>query len=173
MEKSWSRSPRSVQGSRSRQLMLCDECKNALDNDYAYSYYDCSCFYEDNTCTNHTVITCVAEHWLWRRINRCVQGQRDLSCRTQVRNLKNVCITFVQRWTNVEDVGSTLYKCYTIFLCLLGSVWKWEGQYLKVGPAYPRWTSCEAMESNVYWRHNILTFKVDPRTERIKNLLWP
>ena len=27
---------------------------------------------------------------------------------------------FVQCWTNVEDVGSTLYKCYTNVLSLLG-----------------------------------------------------
>ena len=27
---------------------------------------------------------------------------------------------FVQCWTNVEDVGPTLYKCYTNVLCLLG-----------------------------------------------------
>ena len=33
---------------------------------------------------------------------------------------QNICITFVQCWSNVEDVGPTLYKCYTIFLCLLG-----------------------------------------------------
>ena len=29
----------------------------------------------------------------------------------------NICITFVQCWTNGEDVGPTLYKCYTsVFL---------------------------------------------------------
>ena len=28
---------------------------------------------------------------------------------------------FIQCWTNVEDVGPTLYKCYTNVLCLLGS----------------------------------------------------
>ena len=33
----------------------------------------------------------------------------------------NICITFVQCWTNVEDVGPTLYKCYTNVLCLLGA----------------------------------------------------
>ena len=27
---------------------------------------------------------------------------------------------FVQCWANVEDVGTTLYKCYTNVLCLLG-----------------------------------------------------
>ena len=26
----------------------------------------------------------------------------------------------MQRWTNVFDVGPTLYKCYTNVLCLLG-----------------------------------------------------
>ena len=25
---------------------------------------------------------------------------------------RNICITFVQCWTNVEDVGPTLYKCF-------------------------------------------------------------
>ena len=34
---------------------------------------------------------------------------------------KNICITFVQCWTNVEDVGPTLYKCCTNSLCLLGN----------------------------------------------------
>ena len=34
---------------------------------------------------------------------------------------KNFCITFVQCWSNVEDVGPTLYKCYTKVLCFLGS----------------------------------------------------
>ena len=35
---------------------------------------------------------------------------------------QNICITFIQCWTNVEDVGPTLYKCYTNVLCLLGSL---------------------------------------------------
>ena len=33
---------------------------------------------------------------------------------------QNICITFVQCWINVEDVGPTLYKCYTNVLCSLG-----------------------------------------------------
>ena len=33
---------------------------------------------------------------------------------------QNICITFIQRQTNVFDVGPTLYKCYTNVLCLLG-----------------------------------------------------
>ena len=32
---------------------------------------------------------------------------------------KNNCIAFVQCWTNVEDVGPTLYKWYTNLSCLL------------------------------------------------------
>ena len=32
---------------------------------------------------------------------------------------QNICITFVQCWTNVKDVGPTLYKCYANVLCLL------------------------------------------------------
>ena len=32
----------------------------------------------------------------------------------------NICMTFVQFWTNVEDVGPTLYECYANVLCLLG-----------------------------------------------------
>ena len=33
-----------------------------------------------------------------------------------------MCITFIQCWTNVFDVGPALYKCYTNVLCLLGRV---------------------------------------------------
>ena len=32
----------------------------------------------------------------------------------------NICITIIQCWSNVEDVGSTLNKCYTNVVCLLG-----------------------------------------------------
>ena len=35
-----------------------------------------------------------------------------------------IFITVVQRWTNVEDVGPTLYKCYTNALCLLRDVYR-------------------------------------------------
>ena len=37
---------------------------------------------------------------------------------------QNICITFVQRWPNVSDVGPALYKCYrsTNVFCLLG-IW--------------------------------------------------
>ena len=33
---------------------------------------------------------------------------------------QNICITFVQWWTNVFDVGPPLYKCYTHVLRLRG-----------------------------------------------------
>ena len=33
----------------------------------------------------------------------------------------NIRITFVQGWTNVEDVRPALYKCYTNVLGLLGT----------------------------------------------------
>ena len=32
----------------------------------------------------------------------------------------NICIPFIQGWTNVEDIGLTLYTCYSNVLCLLG-----------------------------------------------------
>ena len=34
--------------------------------------------------------------------------------------IQNICITFIRCRINVEDVGPTLYKCYTNVLCLLG-----------------------------------------------------
>ena len=45
----------------------------------------------------------------------CIKYQWVTSQQTQ-----NICVTFVQRRTNVFDVGATLYKCYTNVLCLLG-----------------------------------------------------
>ena len=41
----------------------------------------------------------------------------------EIQHTQKICITFVQCWANVEDVGPTLYKCYrpTHVLCLLGS----------------------------------------------------
>ena len=35
--------------------------------------------------------------------------------------MRNICITFIQCWSNVEDVGPMLYKCYANGLCLLGT----------------------------------------------------
>ena len=39
--------------------------------------------------------------------------------RTVRHQTQNICITFVQCRTNVEDVGPMLYKCYTNVLYLL------------------------------------------------------
>ena len=36
-----------------------------------------------------------------------------------VQQTQNICITCIQCWTNVEDAGPTLYKCYTNVLRLL------------------------------------------------------
>ena len=47
-------------------------------------------------------------------------GQRGMRVLFNIPANTNICITFVQCWTNVEYVGPTLYKCYTKKLCLLG-----------------------------------------------------
>ena len=39
---------------------------------------------------------------------------------TEYLSQQNMCITFLQCWTNVENVGPSLYKCYRYVLCLLG-----------------------------------------------------
>ena len=50
---------------------------------------------------------------------------------------QNICITFVQCWANVDDVGPTLYKCYSNVFCLLGcrariSQQDWDWFWLKI-----------------------------------------
>ena len=35
---------------------------------------------------------------------------------------QNICLTYLQFWTNVEDFRPTLYKFYANVLCLLGAV---------------------------------------------------
>ena len=43
-----------------------------------------------------------------------------LTLRMLTQEAQNICITnFVQCWTNVEDFGPALCKCYTNVLCLL------------------------------------------------------
>ena len=39
---------------------------------------------------------------------------------------QNICITFIQCWTNVFDVDPTLYKCYTNVLFLLAYIVRWD-----------------------------------------------
>ena len=40
--------------------------------------------------------------------------------RVYAQQAQNIRKAFVQRRTNVEDVGPTLYKCYANALCFLG-----------------------------------------------------
>ena len=44
---------------------------------------------------------------------------RTISGLMLTQQTQNICITFTQRRTNVEDVGPTLYKCNTNVLYLL------------------------------------------------------
>ena len=67
---------------------------------------------------------------------------------------------FIQCWTNVEDVGPTLYKCYTIVLCLLGptrNVTKLVYQ-LRAFPANVKRDECDEIVSQS-------CFKVGPASE--------
>ena len=57
-------------------------------------------------------------------------GKRDLRTTrlTHAQQTQNICITFRHLYnvgpaskTDVEDIGPTLYKCYTPVLCLLGA----------------------------------------------------
>ena len=59
-------------------------------------------------------INLLSHHRAYIMIHHSILPVLGLSQWTQ-----NICIPFVQCWTNVEDVGPTLYKCYTNVLCLL------------------------------------------------------
>ena len=47
---------------------------------------------------------------------KLLDPKQVLTCPVNTKHLYD----FMQCWTNVEDVGPTLYKCYTNVLCLLG-----------------------------------------------------
>ena len=73
---------------------------------------------------------------------------------------QNICITFLQRRPNVFDAGTTLYKCYTNVLCLLG---------------YDNETTLHYKYADLHFQlQYVLRFlffrrlKVGPRTERVK-----
>ena len=53
---------------------------------------------------------------------------------------QNICKTFIQCWTNVENVGPSLYKCYTNILRLLG-------------PSRPRYCNWSKWISKMYIDH--------------------
>ena len=38
---------------------------------------------------------------------------RESEIEDLIRKTQKKCITFVECWTNIEDVGPTLYTCYT------------------------------------------------------------
>ena len=52
---------------------------------------------------------------------------------------QNIFITFLKRWTRVEDVWPTLYKCHTKCLCLLGVSWVATRQTEHI---YPMFDQC-------------------------------
>ena len=56
---------------------------------------------------------------------------------------QNICITFVQCQTNVEDVGLTLYKCYTNVLCLPGYIIVVMGKVLPPMPLVAFALTCQ------------------------------
>ena len=65
--------------------------------------------------------------WCWANVEHWINiGSSSVLLNSQFsQQTQNICITCVQRWPNVFDVGPTLYKCYTNvmlykFLCLLG-----------------------------------------------------
>ena len=60
----------------------------------------------------------------WKQIKKLIYPvpviSYSLNPFTVTQQAQNICIILVQCWTSVEDVGLTLYKCYTKVLCLLG-----------------------------------------------------
>ena len=63
--------------------------------------------------------------WDARVASVCFLSFRHVSMQVQTthwcsQQTQNICMTFVQCLTNVDDVGPTLYKCYANVLCLLG-----------------------------------------------------
>ena len=47
---------------------------------------------------------------------------QDFVIPTETEVTQNICITCIQCWANVEDVGPTLYKCYTDICLFTGKV---------------------------------------------------
>ena len=54
----------------------------------------------------------------------------DIGC--HLRQCLANTITFLQFWTNVEDVWRTLYKFYANVLCLLGAVNNLGGHFFRI-----------------------------------------
>ena len=81
---------------------LMDEVHNSILGNLFFTYF--SSFEAGNEWKNNS-----SEQWL-----------KYVSLRCRSPQTQNICITFVQCWTNVEDVGPALCKFYTNVLCLLG-----------------------------------------------------
>ena len=86
------------------------------------------------TCciAHHNQITCNDPDKLWS----CVQVTRRAGGGGVISKwAQDMCITFVQRRPDVEDVGPTLYKCYTHVLCLLREIRAHHAPGEKYSPA--------------------------------------
>ena len=64
----------------------------------------------------------LAGRWLANKLTVLLRISRNMLTPRLYRHPVNTkhLYDFIQCWTNVEDVGPTLYKCYTNVLCLLG-----------------------------------------------------
>ena len=74
------------------------------------------------TALHCTALHCTALHCIVLGIYHCTGhlAMVKLLNHQPSQQTQNICITVVQCWTNVGDIGSTLYTCYTNVLCLLG-----------------------------------------------------
>ena len=75
------------------------------------------------------------------------QGNGNNNCTSNhTQQRQTICISFIQCWTNVKDVGPTLYKWYRNVMCLLGRRLKTMAQ-CRVNHEIC-WPSIESMRSN-------------------------
>ena len=104
------------------------------------------CFEDGCTLRKTRVFEC---HLLWseHKFNKLCQGICNhgdtiawlhLQCLHNTNT--NICIAFVQRRTNVFDVGPTLHKCYTNVWRLLGWQFSWLGRLTIVYMCEDVWT---------------------------------
>ena len=59
----------------------------------------------------------------------------------------NICITFVQCWTNVKDVGPRLYKCYTNVML---TIWLYKDKRRGLGIEISPWVLKYQMWISIY-----------------------
>ena len=80
----------------------------------------------------------------------------DLVLYVSSQQTQNICITFIQCWTSVGDVGPTLYKWYTNVLSLLWFVFMKHTTLAGAWCGY--WVICF-----VTWTFTIVFVVMDPR----------